>query len=159
MAKLCGLCQKRILSHSKVLKCNHCNCESHIKCYNLTENEASIIHDWFCKFCIYENIPFCNLEDTNEFQSAIYSLYSDDPLDFNELDKLTFNPFEWNQDTTTPMNELDPDLQYFSDPCYSNNYKCDYHLENSFNTFIRDTRTPWYFYSNAQYTKHFQARN
>ena len=93
------------------------------------------MNEWICKFCPYDTLPFCHIDDDNEFSSAIYSLYSDKPLDFETLDKLLFRPFEWNQDTYTPMNDMDPDLQYFSNPCYSNNNACDYFLEDTFNSF------------------------
>ena len=34
------------------------------------------------------------------------------------------------------MCEMDPDLQYFSNPSYATNSKCDYHLEETFNNIL-----------------------
>ena len=135
MAKNCGVCNRRILSHSRVLKCSNCYCELHISCCNITANESALIKDWLCIMCISHVLPFNHLDDDNEFKSALQSLASEVPLDFEALDKLIFNPFEWNYDVITPMNELDPDLQYFSHSCFSNNYLCDYHTEETFNNY------------------------
>ena len=136
MAKLCDICKKRILSHSRIQKCVKCCCESHISCCNLTKEDSANIKEWLCIYCVSNALPFCSIEDDNEFKSVIHSLVSDRPIDFEILDKLMFNPFEWNCDIDTPLNDLDPDLQYFSNPSYSSNYSCDYHTEETFNNHV-----------------------
>ena len=135
MAKHCPLCSKRVLSHSRVLKCTVCNHEFHIACCNFTAEESADRNDWYCPPCLLECVPFCNIIEEDEYKSAIYSRHSDEPIDFSILDRLAFNPFEWNQDTNTPLGEVDPDIQYFSSPCFSSNQNCDYHTECTFNRY------------------------
>ena len=102
MAKNCNVCNKRILSHSRVLKCINCTSECHISCCNLTAKDTTLIKEWLCIICISEILPFNHLDDDNEFKSALQSLASNVPLDFEALENLVFNPFEWNFDVNTP---------------------------------------------------------
>ena len=120
------------MSHSKVLKCEVCNHEYHIACCNINVDELPGIDRWFCSICTQDCFPFYSIIEEDEYKSAIYSLHTDKPINFYDLDQLTFNPFEWNQHNNTPLNEVDPDIQYFSSPCFSSNQSCDYHTEDSF---------------------------
>ena len=136
MAKHCLICTQKILSHSRVLKCMVCNLEYHIACCNITRDEASSISpEWYCATCVQDCIPFYNIVDDGEFKSTIFSLHSDKPIDASILDNLAFNPFEWNQENDTPLADADPDIQYFSNPSYSNSQICDYHTEETFNKY------------------------
>ena len=137
MAKRCLLCVKRILSHSKILKCRACSQEFHIACCNVTRSELSEISpDWYCTTCVQDAIPFCNIVEDDDFRSAIFSLHSDKPINANILDQLAFNPFEWNQDNATPLTDVDPDIQVFSNPSFSSNQTCDCHTEDTFNKYM-----------------------
>ena len=136
MAKQCPTCYKRILSHSRILKCTVCTHEYHISCCNVNADDLPGISYWFCTFCIKDCLPFLSIVEDEEYKSVIYSLHSDKPIDMNNLDQLVFNPFEWNQGNNTPLSEVDPDLQYFSNPCFSSIQICDYHTEESFNKYI-----------------------
>ena len=123
MAKHCQLCSKRVLSHSRVLKCIICSHEFHIACCNITVTELPDRNDWYCTSCVQDCIPFCNIIEDDEYKSAIYSLHSDKPIDISILDQLAFNPFEWNQDNNTPLSDLHlHTIQYFSSPSFSNNH-------------------------------------
>ena len=85
----------------------------------------------------------------------------DNKIDFVELEKLVFNPFEWNENINFPMCDLDPDLQYFADSRFSNNRSCDYYTEETFNSFIEkeqllDRNSPSYLLHNVRsIAKHF----
>ena len=115
MAKHCMLCTKKILSHSKILKCMVCSNEFHIACCNISRKELpDISHDWYCTSCVENSMPFYNIREDDEFKSAIYSLHSDNPIDVSVLDELAFNPFDWNHDNNTHLSDLDPDIQFFS---------------------------------------------
>ena len=140
MAKRCPHCSKRILSHSRVLKCMICCNEFHIACCNYDRNEFIDRKDWFCISCVQDCLPFCNILEDDEYKSAIYSLYSDKPINVSILDQLVYNPFEWNQENSTPLFDIDPDSQYFSNSCFSNNQPCDYHTEETFNKYVEKNK-------------------
>ena len=44
-----------------------------------------------------------------------------------------FVPFEIIQKSSTPVSEIDPDLQFYTESDYIQNTKCDYYLKDSFN--------------------------
>ena len=58
---------------------------------------------------------------------------------YNEHNKI-FQPFEINHDIDTPLNEVDPDFQFYSDVRHLFNTKCDYYIEDTF----RETITQEY---------------
>ena len=52
-----------------------------------------------------------------------------------------FVPFEINQESNTPVSEIDPDLQFYTESNYIQKTKCDYYLEDSFNDCFSDCKT------------------
>ena len=47
-------------------------------------------------------------------------------MDFTVLNEYNLTPFEWNSKTTSPLFDLDPDMQFYSEPKFSNQNDCDY---------------------------------
>ena len=43
-----------------------------------------------------------------------------------------FIPFEINESIDTPLTEMDPDIQFYSNSQYTHGAKCDYYLEDRF---------------------------
>ena len=92
---------------------------------------------WWCIICLKNALPFCAIDD-DEFRDVVYCQQYERILDFSQLDKLVFNPFELNDKYELPMCDLDPDIQFFSDPRFSNNNNCDYHTQDTFNRCLVD---------------------
>ena len=59
---------------------------------------------------------------------------------FGYNEQKIFQPFEINHDIDTPLNEVDPDFQFYSDVIHLFNTKCDYYIEDTF----RETITKEY---------------
>ena len=55
------------------------------------------------------------------------------------MNKKVFIPFEINDQSDTPLTEIDPDLQFYLETNYIRNTKCDYYMED---TFIKKFSTP-----------------
>ena len=53
----------------------------------------------------------------------------DHSYQFLEIDKKIFNPFEINNRIDTPLTEIDPDLQFYTENHYICSTKCEYYLE------------------------------
>ena len=53
-------------------------------------------------------------------------------MDIASLKKSEFNPFEWNTKCMVPLFDIDPDIQYFAEPHFSNQTPCEYLLEDEF---------------------------
>ena len=56
----------------------------------------------------------------------------DHSYQFLEIDKKIFNPFEINNRIDTPLTEIDPDLQFYTENHYICSTKCEYYLEEQF---------------------------
>ena len=137
-AKTCQICHRNILSHSITLDCKHCKESAHIACYNVQRSESQDITDWMCRYCLSDAMPYLNIDDESIFREVIHSHFSDQPLDFDYLNNLIFNPFETN-DTSLPISDFDPDVQYYSDTCFSHLSKCEYYLIENFNEYKSNT--------------------
>ena len=51
---------------------------------------------------------------------------------FNEINNKLFIPFEINDSAETPMTEIDPDIQFYSNSQYTHDTNCDYFFEDTF---------------------------
>ena len=141
----CFACNKRILSHSRTLRCVLCGYKTHLNCIPGVEKDDSLyinrsINDWFCTKCMECNLPFNHLYDDEEFHKAISEYVNNVttmPLNnLNNCDKL-FTPFELNESINFPLDDIDPDTQFYSNQ-YNNVFQsCDYLLSEDFNTKIK----------------------
>ena len=74
------------------------------------------------------------MDDESEFRRAVTgNLLTNQIIDISELKDSIFNPFELNDmDGNSPQLDNDPDIQFYNE--INNNYKCDYILEDNFNS-------------------------
>ena len=59
----------------------------------------------------------------------------------NEMSNKLFCPFAINQGIETPLTEMDPDIQFYSDCHYIKNLNCDYYPEEKFQNEVKDCST------------------
>ena len=140
MNSICGICKNRILSHSRYIKCSHCNISYHIRCLPNVNNDDTIFTDrdnntWYCMICIDSVLPFSHIQDDVDFYNAIADQQSNTvTISFEKLDEKLFIPFEINDDSF-----LYPDLNYFNSiDGYST--RCNYHFQDSFNRRCRQLK-------------------
>ena len=143
---LCNICDKRVLSHSHHLQCVLCQCLIHVKCLPFVSKNDDIYvkrkeNKWFCTLCMKHILPFNHYEEEKDFTVAILENKSTDPVipldDLLSQNKL-FIPFELNDDDSSPVLDIDPDLQYYNTVSNMNMLSCNYHVENTFNNKISD---------------------
>ena len=72
------------------------------------------------------------MDDDEDFNSAVLEGLLNFPFDFHEMNSKVFIPFEINESIDTPLTEMDPDIQYYSNSNYTQGAKCDYYLEDQF---------------------------
>ena len=72
------------------------------------------------------------MDDDDDFYSAVLEGLLDFPFDFHEMNNKVFIPFEINKSIDTPLTEMDPDIQFYSNSQYTHGAKCDYYLEDQF---------------------------
>ena len=136
----CNVCTKRVLNHSYHLKCDSCKSIVHINCLpNVSKNdplytqrETSV---YFCSMCLRSIFPFNHL-DYEDYIKAISESWDNDPLVTLETlnnQELIFSPFDLNEDYVNPLNDIDPDQQFYHDMFRESLSSCDYFLENTFN--------------------------
>ena len=133
---VCGRCNKRILSHSKILTCSLCSKKNHYKCIPLTrrEFEYMIIYagDWYCTYCNEEIFPYNCIDNDSEFMETLFAMYSDNTLDFEYIENMVFNPFSFNDNMKIPFFDTDPDVNFYSEMSYINLRSSNYLTEDQF---------------------------
>ena len=145
--KYCNICEKRVLDHSYHLRCDVCNCLVHVNCLPYVSREDHLYlrrngNKWFCTRCTANLFPFNHFDDDNDFESAIAENSCNKcalTLDRLNSQNKIFIPFELNNDETSPLMDVDPDLQYYNDIANMNHSSCNYHLEDTFNDKIDKT--------------------
>ena len=79
--------------------------------------------------------PSNNTCDDDEFILALSDSWTCESISFDELkqqEKL-FTPFDLNEYHNTPLYDIDPDIQYYSNQVNASLHNCDYFLEEGFN--------------------------
>ena len=70
----CLICSNRLLHHAKKLLCTICTKGCHLNCISIKESEICSLRidkNWICMICISTELPFLNIEDDEEYLSAI----------------------------------------------------------------------------------------
>ena len=137
----CKLCSKRLLSHSYKLTCACCMHSVHQKCLpSVFKKDSKCSHFlsnlWYCPSCVSDNLPFSHLDDDDEFLNTVLdfgSFRAVVPYRILEDQNLIFNPFELNDESTCPMNDIDPDVLYYNQQCNPVQQICEYFVEETFN--------------------------
>ena len=140
-------CDKRVLSHSKVLRCSLCYKQYHRQCLPLVSEDDYIylnhsISPWYCIPCSSEMFPFNHIVEETEFRYVLSENYFDNvSISLEQINTMLFNPFDVNEDTIySPLTDADPDFNFYNTiNSISNN--CDYYLEDSFKEKTINIRT------------------
>ena len=102
---------------------------------NVSMETEIMLYPMLCgTVCIVCKLYFhlTTLKTTRNFFSVIMECVSDYPFQFHEMNTKVFVPFEINESTNTPFNEMDPDIQFYSSTHYALNTQCDYFIEDTF---------------------------
>ena len=136
MAEYCLLCRKRLLSHSCVISCCICHEKCHLRCISSNDEELCTIktdvNQWFCITCVSSALPFNHYEDETEYKDALSCNDHFDRVLESFSDKV-FNPLSSDsKDIDLPLDDLDPDTNFYNDVLYQSTSLCKYHLEENF---------------------------
>ena len=134
----CLICCKRIISTAYKLNCKICNKTCHKLCVpgvNKYEDFYTNYNDdnWYCPICNQDIMAFNNIDDDNEFISALSEMWEwSVSFSLDELNQKVFVPFEMNtEEEYHPLFQTDPDINYYN--TISNQiHHSDYYLEDSF---------------------------
>ena len=130
--ELCAICQKTVQHFCISIRCTNCYLLFHYRCVNLSRLEVNEIKHWFCQTCSMAILPYNHIEDDNEFLTSVMEIATDYPVHFQNLDKNVFVPFEFNDNVHTPLFEVDPDYNFFTDTQIAYNVNCDYFIQDTF---------------------------
>ena len=123
------------MSHAKTASCVMCHLKCHLKCISLnTEELSSIINDssWYCMRCITSALPFIGIDDDEEYMQAL-SCKDHFELNWDRLYDKLFNPLSVEENEfESPLDEIDPDSNFYSDLIYQSAALCKYYTEESF---------------------------
>ena len=136
MIMYCLFCKQRLLSHASTVTCEICHEKCHTRCISLANQELSTIMStedcWYCISCLSSVLPFVHIQDESEFQDAIcvkdsFELYWDT---FSEK---VFNPLTWkDKEIDLPLDDLDPDTNFYNDIAYHSSALCKYYTDGGF---------------------------
>ena len=78
-----------------------------MQCIPITKDEFDHIHSspthWYCMLCMGNILPCNHFIDNDDFVSALYDIYADEPINIDMLKDLIFNPFVLNDDIQLPL--------------------------------------------------------
>ena len=135
MIEKCQVCEKKILSHAKKISCHICEGVYHLNCISVNAFEISTLildPDWFCVACSTSLLPFNHIDDEEDFLEAL-STRDHFELNWDSFRNLIFNPFsDEHNDFSIPTDDIDPDLNFYSDLAYHSASLCQYYTENKF---------------------------
>ena len=140
MIDVCLSCCKRILSHSRTISCKSCLSKCHLNCISINDFEISSLisnSDWLCTKCISDTLPFVNiLEDTDYYEAL--SLKDHFEVNWDRLSDRLFNPFTLSNDMANdPLDDIDPDQNFYSDMAAYSHSLCKYYSERTFNELVQ----------------------
>ena len=142
MAKICDIFVGSIVINQPYVTCSSCSCYCHIKCLSYPTNYDTDAdkHNWICKTCTQNILPFNHIEEDSEFMDAISKSWTTSiSLSFKSLSEKVFNPFVINSlENNISIFDIDPDIQFFNQAVNLTNCNSDYFLEETFNKKITD---------------------
>ena len=142
---ICGLCYNKVHTFCVSIKCVNCLRTFHYRCANLERHDVEEMSLWYCQKCIMNILPYNHYEDDTDFYTVVMNMAVDHPVQFNNLEKHVFIPFEFNEETRTPLFEIDPDYQYFNETQLALNNTCDYFIEDTFIEYYKKHRLDSFF--------------
>ena len=100
------------------------------------DDQLSILNNqyiWYCSICLFSNLPCNHYINENEFRNAIYAIDHFE-LHWDSLSEKHFNPFDFkDNESDIPLDDGDPDLNFYNKMFGSFSTICNYHDENSLN--------------------------
>ena len=134
----CDICYKKVQSFCIHIECVVCHVKCHAKCVNMNSDDILKCDLWYCPSCPGSVLPYNHFDCDDDFKCAVIEgmLYS--KFKINEISNKLFCPFEINQGIETPLPEIDPDMQFYSNSHYIQNLNCDYYLEETFAKEVED---------------------
>ena len=76
MIRYCLICERRILSHVKLIDCKVCHESCHLKCLSLDESVQlyyiSNASNWYCCHFLGNALPFNHILEDDVFHDALY---------------------------------------------------------------------------------------
>ena len=90
---------------------------------------------FYCSLCLSEIFPYNHLSE-EYFDAAITESCEGRPLISFEILKnqeLIFSPFDFNDNSNSPLHDIDPDIQFYNDLYSDSLQPCDCYLEEMFN--------------------------
>ena len=136
MAEYCWLCRKRLLSHASIISCCICHQKCHIRCISSNDDKVSSIkrniNQGFCINCVSSDLPLNRFEDETDFHDALLHNDHFDRVWESFSDKI-FNPLSSEtKNTDLPLDDLDPDTNFYNDVAYYSVSLCKHYLEECF---------------------------
>ena len=135
MIENCQVCEKKILNHSKIKSCHVCEKIFHLNCISVNSFEvSSLILDpnWICVLCNSTLFPFNHFYEDEDFFDAL-STKDHFELNWESFRDLIFNPLsDDHNDFSIPIDDADPDQNFYSDLVYHSATLCQYYTENKF---------------------------
>ena len=142
MFSYCQLCNKKLQSHSRSLKCFYCHNLYHVLCLpNVGKNDelyTEKTRQWLCVNCAKSELPFNHFDDDYQYTDALSELWFSrtSSFSFKQLDERLFNPFETNDNNKGlfSIDDIDPDFHFYN-AIFANIalQNSDYYIEDSFN--------------------------
>ena len=131
----CPICTRHVASHAKQIKCRICFRDYHMKCLSLKPEDHSYMFvnasQWYCVECTSEILPYNHIDEDEMYLLEITEI-DVGTRTIESLSELLFNPFETNTDESySPLNGIDPDIQFFNDLDYHMSLNCNYYFEDS----------------------------
>ena len=128
----CKHCNRHICDQTRSLTCVLCCCSFHFGCVDPQNCDNT---NWFCLYCANNIFPFNAITDNNVYINNINSFFDQENMLLTHLNRLTFNPFEINDDSEIlPLVDIDPDLNYFNSlASITSATKCNYYIDESIN--------------------------
>ena len=138
----CIQCNRKVQQFSRHLVCFACNCATHLNCIPLVKRFDSIFANresnrWLCIGCVESIFPFNHSRDEEDFlrdisecwKSSVKQWTAQIPISLARLlEERPFNPLELNDNPSSPMYNIDPDIQVLNDLYVSNSMlRSNYH--------------------------------
>ena len=159
----CLICKRIVLPHAKQIRCVLCFELCHVKCLSLNSEEQSCIlscsASWYCCYCIGEALPFNNIIEDEEFKIALYCKDHFDEY-WDRFSYKLFEPLDKNEfDCISPLDDVDPDLNFYHVIFQHMTMNCSYLHEQEFNDKTKLQKSPlarhfFVFHINIRSLKH-----
>ena len=145
----CNICNKKVLSRACYINCDVCCTNVHIKCLNQVTKKNELYtkkddNNWICTCCSSRIFPFNHYDDDLDFLMAVSGSsekYMHLPFNLLKNQNIIFQPLDLNEDDgISPLDNIDPDLQYYINQIKNKTKNCDYHFETSFNKLFKKAK-------------------